>query len=88
RAFFYHQLYSLYGRVPLVDHTFDIDSDWAETRAEMDDVADFIVADCKLAIEKLPLQYESSNDFGRATRGAAMAVKARTLLYKASPLFG
>lgn len=88
RAFFYHQLYSLYGRVPLVDHTFDIDSDWAETRAEMDDVADFIVADCELAIEKLPLQYESSNDFGRATRGAAMAVKARTLLYKASPLFG
>ena len=88
RAFFYHQLYSLYGRVPLVDHTFDIDSDWAETRAEMDDVADFIQKDCELAIEKLPLQYESSNDFGRATRGAAMAVKARTLLYKASPLFG
>lgn len=25
RAFFYHQLYSLYGRVPLVYHTFDID---------------------------------------------------------------
>lgn len=88
RAFFYHQLYSLYGRVPLVDHTFDIDSEWAETRAEMDDVADFIVEDCKNAIERLPLQYESSNDFGRATRGAAMAVKARTLLYKASPLFG
>lgn len=88
RAFFYHQLYSLYGRIPLVDHTFDIDSDWVETRADMDDVADFIVKDCESAIEKLPLKYESSDDFGRATRGAAMAVKARTLLYKASPLFG
>lgn len=54
----------------------------------MDDVADFIVKDCESAIEKLPLKYESSDDFGRATRGAAMAVKARTLLYKASPLFG
>lgn len=88
RAFFYHQLYSLYGRIPLVDHTFDIDSDWVETRADMDDVADFIVKDCESAIEKLPLKYESSDNFGRATRGAAMAVKARTLLYKASPLFG
>lgn len=72
----------------MVDHTFDIDSDWVETRADMDDVADFIVKDCESAIEKLPLKYESSDDFGRATRGAAMAVKARTLLYKASPLFG
>ena len=24
RAFFYHQLYSLYGRIPLVYHTFDM----------------------------------------------------------------
>lgn len=88
RAFFYHQLYSLYGRIPLVSHTFDIDSEWTETRAEMDEVADFIVADCDNAIEKLPLTYSGSEDFGRATKGAAMAVKARTLLYKASPLFG
>lgn len=88
RAFFYHQLYSLYGRVPLIDHTFDINTDWAETRASMDSVADFIVADCDKAAELLPTKYESSDDFGRATKGAALAVKARTLLYKASPLFG
>lgn len=88
RAFFYHQLYSLYGRVPIVDHTFDIDSEWAQTRASMDSVADFIVSDCDKAAELLPTAYESSDDFGRATKGAALAVKARTLLYKASPLFG
>lgn len=88
RAFFYHQLYSLYGRVPLVDHTFEIESEWTETRADMDDIANFVVEDCNRAIERLPLKYASSNDFGRATKGAAMAVKARTLLYKASPLFG
>lgn len=88
RAFFYHQLYSLYGRIPLVYHTFDIDSEWTETRADMDVVADSIVNDCERAIQRLPLKYSSSDDFGRATRGAAMAVKARTLLYKASPLFG
>ena len=88
RAFFYHQLYSLYGRVPLIDHTFEIESEWTDTRADMDAVADFILADCKEAIARLPKAYANSKDFGRATLGAAMAVKARTLLYKASPLFG
>lgn len=88
RAFFYHQLYSLYGRVPLIYHVQDIDSEWKETRAPMDEVADSICKDCDRAAEILPTAYSSSDDFGRATKGAALAVKARTLLYKASPLFG
>lgn len=87
RAFFYHQLYSLYGRVPLIYRTFDIDSEWTQQRAAMDEVADSVVADCDRAAALLPVEYESSSDFGRATKGAALAVKARTLLYKASPLF-
>lgn len=88
RAFFYHQLYSLYGRVPLIYHVQDIDSEWKETRAPMDEVADSICKDCDRAAEILPTAYSSSDDFGRTTKGAALAVKARTLLYKASPLFG
>lgn len=87
RAFYYHQLYSLYGRVPLIYNTFDMDAEWNQTRADMDVVADSIVADCDRASDLLPLEYDSEN-FGRATKGAALAVKARTLLYKASPLFG
>ncbi|MDM8306358.1 RagB/SusD family nutrient uptake outer membrane protein [Phocaeicola salanitronis] len=87
RAFYYHQLYSLYGRVPLVYHTFDMDAEWTQIRADMDEVADSIVADCDRAVAILPTSY-GSEDFGRATKGAALAVKARTLLYKASPLFG
>lgn len=87
RAFYYHQLYSLYGRVPLVYHTFDMDAEWTQTRADMDEVADSIVVDCDRAVAILPTSY-GSEDFGRATKGAALAVKARTLLYKASPLFG
>lgn len=64
-----------------------MNAEWTETRADMDEVADSIVADCNRAAQLLPTEY-SSNDFGRATKGAALAVKARTLLYKASPLFG
>lgn len=55
RAFFYHQLYSLYGRVPLIYHTFDIDSQWEQTRAPMDEVADSICKDCDRAADILPV---------------------------------
>ena len=88
RAFFYHQLYSLYGRVPLIYSTLGINSEFGQTRAPMDEVADSICKDCDRAANILPTKYSSSDDFGRATKGAALAVKARTLLYKASPLFG
>ncbi|HRL65336.1 MAG TPA: RagB/SusD family nutrient uptake outer membrane protein, partial [Segatella copri] len=35
----------------------------------------------------LPVKYDDS-ELGRATKGAALALKSRILLYKASPLFG
>lgn len=88
RAYYYHMLYSVYGRIPLIDHTYDLDSEFKEERADMDDVADFIVADCDKAAELLPTVYKDASDFGRATKGAALALKGRVLLYKASPLFG
>ncbi|MBD2723114.1 RagB/SusD family nutrient uptake outer membrane protein [Hymenobacter armeniacus] len=46
----------------------------------------FIVRSCDEAIADLPNSYPSS-DLGRLTKGAAMALKARTLLYAASPLY-
>lgn len=88
RAYYYHMLYAIYGRVPLIDHTYNLDSEFNEKRADMDDVADFIVADCDKAASLLPLSYKDAADFGRATQGAALALKGRVLLYKASPLFG
>src|SRR5699024_3136080 len=42
--------------------------------------------DLDRAAELLPLEYASSNDDGRATRGSALGLKARILLYEASPL--
>lgn len=88
RAWYYHMLYSLYGRVPLIDHTYPLDADkFDETRADLDEVADFIVKDLDRAAELLPVKY-ASDDYGRATKGAALALKSRVLIYKASPLFG
>lgn len=88
RAWNYHMLYSLYGRVPIVDHTYGLNDTFEETRAEMDDVADFIVNDLDSAAALLPVSYPDNSDFGRVTKGAALALKSRVLLYKASPLFG
>ncbi len=88
RAYFYHMLYSFYGRVPIITKTYSLDSEFTESRAAADDVADFIAQQCDSASKYLPIQYKDENDFGRATKGAALALKGRTLLYKASPLFG
>ena len=84
RAYNYHMLYAIYGRVVLVDHVFDLDAEFNEGLSSMDEVAAFIIKDLDEAISLLPLDIES----GRASKGAAMALKARVLLYQASPLFG
>lgn len=88
RAYFYHMLYSLYGRVVLISNTHELDSEFTETRADLDDVANYIVSQCDSAAALLPAVYTAADDLGRATKGAALALKGRTLLYMASPLFG
>ena len=88
RAFYYHYLYGVYGRIPIIDHTYDLNSEFNETRADMDSVADFIVDDLDEAARLLPVEYNDASDYGRATKGAALALKGRVLLWKASPLFG
>src|SRR5699024_9802807 len=52
------------------------------------EVTQFIVAECDTIIPFLPINYTSipEKETGRATRGAAMALKAKVLLYAASPL--
>lgn len=89
RAWNYHMLYSLFGRVVIVDHRFELDHQYGEERrASLDEVADFIVKDLDNAAALLKDADYSPADLGRATEGAALALKSRVLLYKASPLFG
>lgn len=89
RAWNYHMLYGLFGRVVIVDHTYSLDDEFgSETRASLDEVADFIVKDLDEAASLLHEADYSASDLGRATEGAALALKSRVLLWKASPLFG
>lgn len=89
RAWFYSELYKHYGAVPLIKKTYELEDNFLNVkRAPIDEVAQYIVEQCDSATKLLPVVYADKGDLGRATKGAALALKARTLLYAASPLFG
>jgi len=83
RAYFYHQLVRYYGGVPLVKKVYGLNEDYSVERSSFDDCVKFIVADCDTAIQQLTGKTLGK---GRATAVAAMALKARILLYAASDL--
>lgn len=89
RAFFYLQLIERYGDVPLIKTVLTDTEANAVSPASYDEIVSYIVSECNEIIPLLPVTYvgfTSAQETGRATRGAAMALKARTLLYAASPL--
>ncbi len=88
RAFFYFELIKRYGDVPLVTTVLTDDEANNVTRTSFDKVVDYIVSECDAISPELPLSYAgiTGSETGRATKGAALALKARTLLYAASPL--
>ena len=72
--------------VPIIDKRFQLTDDFKVKRNTVEEVVNFIVKDADDAVAKLPATY-TSNFRGRATKTAAQMLKARTLLYAASPLF-
>jgi hypothetical protein len=89
RAYFYFELIKRYGNVPLIKSVLTEAEANAVSPASYDDIVNYIVSECNAIIPLLPVTYvgfTSAQETGRATRGAAMALKARTLLYAASPL--
>lgn len=88
RAVLYFDMFKMYGGVSLVDRRFGPDEleDMRIPRSSVEETVKFILQDLDFAIPILPDSYES-NMRGRITKGSALALKARTLLYAASPLF-
>lgn len=90
RAYFNFELLKRYGPIPIIKSTLDINKDYSDTpRPTMKEVVEFIANDCDIAADSLELTpWRNMNDaFGRATKGAALALKSRLLLYAASPLY-
>lgn len=86
RAFYYHQLIRFFGGVPLIGDTIlTPDMIINKPRNTYAQSTDYVIAELNEAANLLPLTHETAN-YGRATKGAALALKARVLLYAASPL--
>lgn len=85
-AWFNMDLLRHFGGYTIVDHVLSTtDPEIKGERNTYDQCVKYIVNLCDEAAATLPLQW-SSNLNGRATKGAALALKAQALLFSASPL--
>lgn len=92
RAWFYFEMVRRYGGVPLLgDNVYSLNDNVAIPRSSFADCIKYIVSECDAVKDKLlafPLSTADQNSSNyRITKGAAMTLKARALLYAASPLF-
>ena len=92
KAFFYFDLVKRYAGVPIINDTLDYNNSatWKNIpRSSVDECVHYIALLCDSAAAIIPsnLAPYSWYQLGRVTYGAIKALKARTLLYGASPLF-
>ncbi|WP_153800854.1 RagB/SusD family nutrient uptake outer membrane protein [Foetidibacter luteolus] len=85
RAYTYFRLTCYHGGVPIITNVYGLNDEFKIAQSSYADCIKFIVADLDTAASMLPLVQSGDND-GRATKGAALALKARVLLYAASDL--
>ena len=80
RALYYHNLVEYYGGVPLILDSPNNNSQGELPRDTKAEVLEQINTDLDAAAAGLPVSYSNTNT-GRATKGAALALKARSALY-------
>lgn len=89
RAWYYFELSKRYGGVPLVTTTLGVNDNTNIPATSYDSIVNFIVEEVDAYKDSLQANWKTSsftNYDGRITKGAALALKARALLYAASPL--
>ena len=80
RAYSYFILSQYYGNVPFADHAVTTEEANAALQTPKDKIVDFILKELAEIAPLLPVSYDT--EIGRITRGAALALKARTELYE------
>lgn len=80
RAFVYFDLIRSFGDVPYIDKTLSLADQENITRTPREEVYTKLMVDIDKAIEYLPVEW-SASEYGRVTKGAARAFKARAALY-------
>jgi hypothetical protein len=89
RAMYHFELMKRYGPIILATRSYTTSDNLDLPRNPVDEVVAQIVLDCDEAAKLLPVSQADYGvaDRGRATTGAALALKSRVLLYAASPLY-
>ncbi|MDR3119671.1 MAG: RagB/SusD family nutrient uptake outer membrane protein, partial [Mediterranea sp.] len=85
RAWFYFEIIKRYGGMPIFDALWGASDDFDLPRKTYRESNAWMQADLDKAIEYLPLRWPDE-EHGRPDRVAALALKAMTYLYAASPL--
>jgi hypothetical protein len=85
RAWYYFQVIQRWGGMPLLDKSFATDDNLDLARLTYSESTEWLLSDLNEAIMLLPDKW-NDNEFGKPTKGAAMAVKSMATLYAASPL--
>jgi len=88
RANYFFELARRYGDIAMPLGVLDIPGANAISKTAFADVINFIVEECDSCANHLPETYQGQpgNQIGRMTKGYAMALKSKALLYSASPL--
>jgi len=88
----YFDLLRHFGGLPIVERSYSASDDFTNPRATIEETINFVVKLCDeaAATPELPWNIpdnELENWEGRLTRGSAMGLKCKVLLFAASPLF-
>jgi hypothetical protein len=90
KAYFHFLLISNYGPIPIVDVNLPISASDEAVRLDrktVDECFRYVVETIDAAITDLPERIIGNNDIGRIDQVIAKSIKAKALLYSASPLF-
>lgn len=88
RALLYFEMLKRYGGIPLIgDTVFTLQDNLELPRNTYEQCVNYIVSECDAIKNDLRGDNIGNNDWGRITKGAAIALKCRVFLYAASPLF-
>ncbi len=89
-AYFNVLLFEQFGPIPLIKSAYSVNAavqDLKVQRNSVDEVVDFLDEELLSIANQLPIAPVSDSYAARPTQVAALAIRARLLLYAASPLF-
>ncbi len=82
RAYYVHWLWKFWGNIPYYEE--ELEAPYMSRQYSADEIYERIIADVNFAIEgdKLPMRITDPANEGRATKAAAMMLKARVVMYQ------